>query len=172
MNADDDCFTISKATIDDAKNLVYFLNTVGGETNYLNFGRDEFFISVEGERLIIAESIEQERCLILVGKQQGEIMSHLFLDRSPLKRLNHLGTIGLAVSQVHWRKSIGSQMMLTAIDWAKSKNMSKLELSVRCDNEPAIALYRQLGFSIEGRLTRSVLIDGVYFGNYLMGMAL
>lgn len=173
MNLDDGKgFIISKAMVDDASDIVDFLNTVGGETEFLTFGLCEFPISVEEEKTMITECIEQEICLMLVGKLHGEVISQLFLDRSSLKRLRHVGTIGIAVSKKHWGKSIGKKMIFTALDWAKSQNISKLQLLVRRDNTSAIKLYENLGFVTEGTITRAVLIDGIYFDNYLMGLEL
>lgn len=173
MNLDDGSgFIISKALVEDAGGIVDFLNTVGGETDFLTFGLCEFPISLEEEITIITECIEQEICLMLVGKIHGEIISQLFLDRSSLKRLRHVGTIGITVSKKHWGKSIGKKMIFAVLDWAKSQKISKLQLSVRSDNASAIKLYENLGFVTEGTITRAVLIDGTYFDNYLMGLEL
>ena len=173
MNLDDSSgLIISKAMVEDAVGIVDFLNTVGGETDFLTFGLSEFPISVEEEITIITECIEQEICLMLVGKIHGEVISQLFLDRSSLKRLKHVGTIGITVSKKNWRKSIGKKMILSALDWAQSQQISKVQLSVRSDNTSAIKLYENLGFVTEGTITRAVLIDGTYFDNYLMGLKL
>lgn len=173
MNVNDGSgFIISKAVVEDANGIVDFLNTVGGETDFLTFGLNEFPISVEEEKAFIAECIEQEMCLMLVAKIHDEVISQLFLERSSVKRLRHVGTIAISVSKQHWGKSIGKKMILTALDWAKSQHISKLQLAVRSDNTSAIKLYEKLGFVTEGTMTRAVLINGAYFDNHLMGLEL
>ena len=47
----------------------------------------------------------------------------------------------------------------------------KLNLRVRADNARAIALYERLGFAVEGRATRDVLIDGEFHDCLVMGRA-
>ncbi len=173
MNLNNDVdFIIAKATIEDAKAVVDFLNKVGGETDFLTFGLDEFPISVEEEQSIISECLEQDICLMLLAKINDEIVGQLFLEGSSLKRLKHIGTFGITVSKKYWGKSIGKKMILAAMEWAKSKDLSKIQLYVRTDNEAAVCMYKKLGFAIEGTISNAVRIDGIYFDNYVMGIIL
>ena len=94
----------------------------------------------------------------------------LFLDVSSQSRLNHIGHIGISVRKQYWGLSIGTRMMLHAIEWAKEKELTKLQLQVRTDHVSAIHLYHKLGFKIEGTITRAVRIEGIYFDNYVMGL--
>ena len=161
---------ISKASVDDAFDIVRFLNVIGGETDFLTFGLNGFPLSIQEEKNIISECGGDGQSLMLVGKIDNEIVSQLFLERSPMVRLSHIGTIGVTVARAHWRKSIGKKMMLSALEWAISTNITKLQLAVRSDNEHAIQLYKKLGFHIEGTVTRAVRIGETYFDNYLMGL--
>ncbi len=47
-------------------------------------------------------------------------------------------------------------------------NLQRVELTVFSDNEPALALYRKLGFEEEGLLRRYALRDGVFTDVYSM----
>lgn len=163
---------ISKAGVNDAEDIVDFLNRTGGESNFLTFGLNDFPVSVVEERKIITECNEQEQCLMLIGKINGEVASQLFLERSSMARLAHIGTLGITVAKKYWRRSIGKNMILAAIDWAKSTHITKLQLYVRTDNVGAIDLYKKLNFFIEGTITRAVKIEDHYFDNYLMGLHL
>ena len=163
---------ISEADISDAHSIVHFLNTAGGESDFLTFGLNDFPVSVEEEKAIIIECQDQKHCLMLIGKINGDVVSQLFLERSSMARLAHIGTLGITVAKKHWRKSIGKQMLLAAVDWAKSNRITKLQLYVRTDNIGAIDLYKKLGFVIEGTIMRAVKIENHYFDNYLMGFSL
>jgi putative acetyltransferase len=48
-------------------------------------------------------------------------------------------------------------------------NLSRLELTVYADNEPAIKLYRRFAFEIEGRLRKYSFRDGVFVDAFMMG---
>ena len=90
---------ISKACVDDAPQLVSFLNAVGGETDYLTFGLNEFHFSISEEMKFISKCLEINQCLMLVGKIDEEIVSQIYLDRSNNPRLSHIGDIGISVKK-------------------------------------------------------------------------
>jgi Acetyltransferases, including N-acetylases of ribosomal proteins len=46
--------------------------------------------------------------------------------------------------------------------------LTRLELTVMVHNERAIALYKKMGFEIEGTKKRSMRIDGQYVDEYYM----
>jgi RimJ/RimL family protein N-acetyltransferase len=62
--------------------------------------------------------------------------------------------------------------MKEAIKWARGTGVDKLELTVFPHNEPAIALYRKLGFREEGLIARRYFIGGRYIDAMLMGLDL
>ena len=66
-------------------------------------------------------------------------------------------------------KGIGTALMQAAIDLAdKWMNLSRLELEVYTDNEPAIRLYKKFGFQIEGTGVRADFRDGEFADIYMM----
>ncbi len=170
--SDNTVLTISKASIEDASDIVNFLNEVAGETDFLTFGFNDFFITPTEEKKIIKSCLEKNISLMLVGKLDNNIISQLFLQRSDKARLWHFGEINITVSKEHWGKSIGRHMLAAAIEWALNNNISKLQLQVRTDNTRAISLYQKLGFVIEGKITRSIKINSIYFNDYIMGLQL
>jgi putative acetyltransferase len=46
--------------------------------------------------------------------------------------------------------------------------LKRVELSVFVDNEPALALYRSLGFVVEGTKKFAAIRNGAYMDEYLM----
>ena len=66
-------------------------------------------------------------------------------------------------------KGAGTALMQAAIDLAdKWLNLTRLELEVYTDNEPAIRLYEKFGFIIEGTLAQHSFRDGRYVDSHLM----
>jgi len=66
-------------------------------------------------------------------------------------------------------KGVGSALMRAAVDLAdKWLNLSRLELDVYTDNEPAIRLYKKFGFGVEGTLMNFAFRDGQYVNAFLM----
>jgi putative acetyltransferase len=74
--------------------------------------------------------------------------------------LRHSGTLGMGVAASHRGIGVGAALLLATLDGALARGLTRVELIVRADNEPAIALYRRLGFELEGRLQRYLVVDG------------
>jgi ribosomal protein S18 acetylase RimI-like enzyme len=67
-------------------------------------------------------------------------------------------------------RKIGCRLIEETIGKASRLGLEKIELSVHASNEPAIALYRSVGFEEEGRKKRGWLVDGIYDDIILMGL--
>jgi putative acetyltransferase len=90
-----------------------------------------------------------------------------------LRRFNgrrvHVGEIGLGVHDDHVRTGVGSAMLSALIDTGERwLGLTRLELSVYTDNEPALALYRKIGFVIEGTHQAYAFRDGAFADAHCM----
>jgi RimJ/RimL family protein N-acetyltransferase len=52
--------------------------------------------------------------------------------------------------------------------WAKEKEISRLELTVIKDNVKAFNLYKKMGFILEGEKVHSLIIDGLPVNEYYL----
>lgn len=84
-------------------------------------------------------------------------------------RRNHAAAIGLTVDDAWHGKGVGSALMRAGIDLADNwLNLTRLELEVYTDNEPAVRLYERFGFEREGLLRQHAYRDGRYVDSYVM----
>ena len=106
----------------------------------------------------------------LVACAENEIIGQLGLYTFPNHpRRRHAGQIGMAVRDDWQGKGAGTALMQAAVDLAdKWLNLTRLELDVYIDNEPAIRLYKKFGFVIEGTLVNYAYRDGQYVDTYTM----
>ena len=88
------------------------------------------------------------------------------------KRLvySHCGTLGIGLLPEFRGQGIGRPLMQTTIDAAWQCGITRIELTVREQNANAIALYKSLGFAIEGLHRKAVRIDGQYQNVYAMAL--
>ena len=82
--------------------------------------------------------------------------------------LRHSGTLGMGVAATHRGQGIGGRLLDTTLDAAEAGGLSRIDLTVRADNLPAIALYQRKGFKLEGTLRRYLRVDGEWFDAHLM----
>jgi putative acetyltransferase len=126
------------------------------------------FPSAEQWRKRLAEP--PEGLYSLVACVDGEVIGSLGLHTLPhAPRRRHVGQIGMAVRDDWQGKGAGTALMEAAIELAeKWLNLTRLELDVYVDNEPAIRLYKKCGFQIEGTMKRFAFRDGEYVDTYMM----
>lgn len=93
-------------------------------------------------------------------------------DISPLDRpiFAHIGSLGMGVLAPHRGQGIGNALISTALQMAREKSLTRIELTVREHNKPAIALYEKYGFVVEGVHKNGVCIDGKYENHVFMAL--
>lgn len=64
---------------------------------------------------------------------------------------------------------VGGQLLQAVLAWANHEAIKRIELTVVSENEAALALYKKIGFEVEGVKRRSLLMDGEYYDEYYMG---
>lgn len=86
----------------------------------------------------------------------GELVGWVEAHRMGARRLAHVAVLTLAVA-AGWRgRGLGSALMDALAAWAERHGVRKLQLHVRAANAAAIALYRRLGYDVEGVLRDQV----------------
>jgi putative acetyltransferase len=130
------------------------------------------FVSTEKRRRELAEP--QPGYYPLVALVNGEVVGHLGLRTFPNSpRRKHVASFGMGVHDAWQRKGIGSALVTAAIDYARRwLNVTRMELSVFVDNEPAVRLYKKFGYEIEGRQRDYAFRDGAYADVYNMAKLL
>ena len=80
------------------------------------------------------------------------------------------GTLGVGLLRRARGRGLGRKLMEAAISKAWEKGMTRIELTVRIDNEVARVLYEQLGFKHEGVNRRAFFLDGQYYDSHSMAL--
>lgn len=84
----------------------------------------------------------------------------------------HAGFVTIGIVE-EWRgRGVGAALLKNAIAAAKARGLTRLELIVREENTAAVALYKKMGFEIEGLKRNANRVDGVYENAYVMGLLL
>lgn len=165
--------TLHEAEPSDAKELITFVNTVGGESDYLTLGANEFALTEEHEADFLKTCQASDNNIYLVAVLADKIVGTLHFGAGSRARVRHSGELGMSVLKDYGGQGIGALLLESLVDWAKQTNIiKKINLRVRSDNEHAIRLYKRKGFVIEGTLSNELFIKGHYYDLYAMGLNL
>lgn len=84
----------------------------------------------------------------------------------------HSGVLGMGVIRDYRGQGIGTELMKKTVQSAKVIGITRIDLTVRTDNEGAKKLYEKFGFIVEARLGHHMFVDGEYQDSYLMSLIL
>lgn len=163
---------ISEAEIEDAAMIIDYLNQVGGESDFLQFGKDECLLNEFEEMEVIQDYIEQDNSLLLLGFIEDELVSMLSIQGEQQKRLKHIGHFAITVKKEYWHMSIASMMMEEMLEMIKETPLQILDLEVRSDNQNAIQLYKKFHFQEIGQYPRMFQLNDHYYDAILMNLYL
>jgi len=162
---------VRQATGTDAKSIIDFYNIVGGETNFLSFGGNEFKRNEAEYETFLDDTFNEKNSIILLVTINDQIISIGSINSSQKERTKHVGTLGIVVKKEYWGLSLGKLLMQSLIDWAKQNDLTrKIQLVTNEDNLKAIQLYKNLGFEIEGVMKEDTYINGKYCNTVMMGL--
>ena len=134
---------------------------MGGESDNLLFGQDGFPMPVEREAVFLSRQQQEEKSLMLVGFVGEELVCVASCDAlTARERVAHRASVSVTVGKVFWRLGIGRKAMEALIAFAKGCGLEVLQLEVRSDNVPAIALYESLGFEKLGLYKNFMKVNG------------
>lgn len=114
------------------------------------------------------ETIKQS----LLLKKNGQLIGYLAAYGGRYKRNRHSVYVITGILQAFTSRGIGTSLFEELERWAREKRIHRLELTVMIHNEAAIALYKKIGFEIEGRKQHSLVINGSYVDEYFIAKLL
>ncbi|OSB11560.1 GNAT family N-acetyltransferase [Paraclostridium bifermentans] len=156
---------------EDAQAMIDYLNIIGGESDFITFGKNEFSMSVEAEQDYIERinSMDNSKNVLIII--EDEIVGIASITSVQKERMKHNGTLGISIRKKYWGIGLGSEIMAYLIDWAKSNKITKkINLLVREDNIRGVKLYEKFGFEKEGLLKKDICVNGVYYNTIAMGL--
>ncbi len=123
----------------------------------------------DASRVEFLQRADPQGCrLVAIAGEELVGMANLHIQQPSLRR-SHVRGLGIAVAREWQGRGIGRKLMIRLLDWADNWGaVLRVELWVHVDNEPAIALYRSLGFVEEGRHQAYALKGGRYIDSISM----
>ncbi len=161
---------IREIHINDAPQLVELIRKVESESNFMLFEAGERNITSEYQKNRI-QSIQQEsNSTIFVAETDGQLVGYLFAIGGSAKRNRHSAYVVVGVLNQFNGRGIRKQLFEALNQWAIQQGLHRIELTVMSHNERAIALYKKMGYEIEGVKRDSLYVSGKYVDEYYMGI--
>ncbi len=144
-------YKLRKFSINDL-NAVMEINRVCLPENYSQFFYVDLFRRFPETFLVAEEN----------GNVAGYIMCRIEVGLgdigfSGLKKRGHV--VSVAVIPEHRKKGVGEALVSSAMDAMRTYNAKQCYLEVRVSNDPAIELYKKMGFEVT-RTSQSYYADG------------
>lgn len=134
--------------LSDAAEMVEYLRTVCGETEYLARYPEEIRYSVEGEEKFLQSILDSSDSFMIVCTVDGRVAGNCQLVRKDGLKTRHRASVMLALLQEFCGLGIGSAMFSEMELAAKELGISQLELEMIEGNTRAMALYQKMGFTV------------------------
>ena len=155
-------YIIREAVPDDAEKMILYLNQVGGESDNLLHGQNEFIVPVEGVKRKLAMSNDSENSIVLIALDNEQIIARAELEGYYAARIRHRAKFSISVRKEYWNQGIGTEMMKRIVRHAKKMKISVIELEVISDNARGINLYHKMGFVDIGIYKKYFYVNGMY----------
>ena len=165
-------YIIREAVPDDAEKMIQYLNQVGGESDNLLHGENEFTVPIEGVKRKLAMSKESENSVVLIALDGEQIISRAELDGYYPARIRHRAIFSISVKKEYWNQGIGTEMLKRIIGQAKKMKLRVIELEVISDNARGIRLYHKMGFTDIGTYKDYFNVNGTFKDAVVMQLIL
>ncbi len=142
-------YTLEAEKDSDAEEVIALLNLLGGETDYMPFGKDGYNMTAEEHIGLMKSRIT----VVAKSKADGKIVAHGFVMAYPWHRC-HVFYFGVGVLKEHWRQGIGSAILEYSCTKAMDAGAEKMTLDVNPENKGALKCYENYGFEVEGHLKK------------------
>lgn len=159
-----------KLRVDEAQDFWNLMNQLDNETKYMLYEpeeRKEKASDISRIENLITESLQGDN-LLLVSEVEKQLVGYIAAQKGSLNRISHTAYIVVGILKDYTNKGIGTEFFKQLDLWAIDKKVSRLELTVVCENEIAKHLYEKSGFVIEGIKRKSVMVEGRFLDEFYM----
>lgn len=121
----------------------------------------------------VEQEVEKKRrkgdFLMAIENKENRLIGWVFLR--DIEPEHGRACIGILLAPEARGQGYGKPAMEQMIEWGfRQLRLNKIYLTTRGINERAIALYKKIGFVVEGQLRKHAFVNGEYFDTYMMGL--
>lgn len=160
---------IRSAQPGDAAEMVTFMQTTAGETEYLLRYPEECTMSEAGEAALLDGVLNSPDQVMPCCFVDGVLAGNAMLTMNSRIKTRHRGSVAIGLLEKFWGLGIGTALFQEMIAIAKERGLDHLELDYIEGNDRARRLYEKMGFVETARIPDVYrLKDGSFRKSILM----
>jgi RimJ/RimL family protein N-acetyltransferase len=156
----------------DAAALLELKHQLDRETAFMMYEPDERDSPVRDLAAELARLGRSANSVILLAELADQLIGYVQLTGGSLRRSRATAYLVIGVLAHAAGRGTGTELLRQAKAWAAARGLHRLELTVMAHNTRAIRLYERMGFSVEGRRSECLLIDGRFIDELTMALLL
>lgn len=159
---------IREIEIEDAKGLCDLIMQVDSESPFMLFGEGERNLKTEQMEQRIEGAKKEENSTIFVAEDKDKLVGYLMVIGGSARKNRHSVYLVCGIIKDYRGQGVGTRLFTKLNEWVIINKISRIELTVASSNQAGLALYKKMGFEIEGTKRNSLLIDGEYVDEFYM----
>ncbi len=156
----------------DAAALLDLKHRLDEETAFMMYEPGERDSSVRDLARDLAVVARSPNSVVLLAELGDQLAGYLELAGGSFRRSRATAYVVIGVRAHAAGRGIGAGLLQQAKDWAAAHGLHRLELTVMAHNTRAIRLYERMGFTVEGRRSECLLVDGTFVDELTMAVIL
>ncbi|XRD25779.1 GNAT family N-acetyltransferase [Lysinibacillus fusiformis] len=158
---------IREATRNDSVQIIAVM-TNAEASNLMLFGPGERKMEPETFANYLEKLYHSRHSALFVAEIDDRVVAYLIAQGNEATRIAHRAYLVIGIHSHYRGRKIGTALFNHVEQWAKDNSIHRLELTVMENNEAGVALYKKMGFEIEGTKRDSLYVDGQYINEYYM----
>jgi RimJ/RimL family protein N-acetyltransferase len=156
----------------DAAALLGLKQQLDQETSFMLLEADERDTSVPALARQLEDVARSGNSAVILAELPDGLAGYLELTGGTFRRNRTTAYLVMGVLAGAGGRGVGTALLAEAKRWAAAHGLHRLELTVMAHNRRAFDLYSRMGFSVEGRRARCLLIDGQFIDELYMAAIL
>jgi len=143
----------------DAAALLALKRILDLETSYMLLEPDERTEDEHDIAADLAAKVAADNSVLMLAEADGRLIGYAEARGGRFRRAATAHIVIGVLAEASGR-GVGSGLLRELDLWAPAHGIHRLELTVMAHNERAAALYRRVGYAVEGRARECLFVDG------------
>jgi RimJ/RimL family protein N-acetyltransferase len=156
----------------DAECFLRLCKILDGETAFMMLEPGERQTTVQEQRERIERILSQDNQIIFVAEEDNHLVGYVAAFGGSYQRNRHCAYLVAGILRSHAGQGLGTRLFQEVDAWAQRQGLRRLELTVMTHNLAGLALYRKMGFEVEGVKRNSLMVGNEPVDEFYMGKLL